>query len=245
MTGPIVLATYNVHGCVGGDGRRDPERIEAVIAEIAPDAIALQEFAYPSGVPIDAHDPAFFAACSGYACVRGPTLQRRGDAFGNVFLSRLPIRDVDRIDLSVDRREPRGALDVALDVAGVEMRVVTTHFGLARHERRRQVERLVAHLESIDAPLLAVVGDFNDWIPGLSGAASALDRHFGHRTSPRSFPARWPLLALDRAWVRPSGALVDLRVHRSALAREASDHLPVVLRIDPAAAVSPTRTSRR
>jgi hypothetical protein len=43
----------------------------------------------------------------------------------------------------------------------------------------------------------------------------------------RSFPSRWPLLALDRVWVRPRPSLLALKAHRSPLAAKASDHLPV------------------
>jgi len=231
--GGLVLATYNVHGCVGSDGVRDPLRIERVIGEIAPDVIALQEFDFEVAASLDAHDPAFDLGCAGYACVRGPTMLRRDDHYGNVLLTRLPIRDVARLDLSVDRREPRGALDVTLDAGGVELRVVSTHFGLALHERRRQVEVLVAHLARIDAPLLAVLGDFNDWIPWRR-VATALDRELGACAPPKSFPARFPLLALDRVWLRPCAALAAVRVHASALARVASDHLPVVAEVDAA-----------
>ena len=230
--GPISIATWNVHGCVGTDGRRDRARIERVIGEISPDVIALQEFDFPSGVPLDVHEPAFLESCAGYACVRGPTMLRRGDHFGNVLLSRLPIRDVDRLDLSVDRREPRGALDVWLDAGGVELRVVSTHFGLALHERRRQVERLIGRLAAAEAQLLVVAGDFNDWLPGRT-AAAALDRLLGRCAAPRSFPSRLPILSLDRIWVRPCDAVGDVRVHASPLARAASDHLPVVASVDP------------
>ena len=43
----------------------------------------------------------------------------------------------------------------------------------------------------------------------------------------RSFPSRFPLLSLDRIWVRPRRALRELGVHASPTARSASDHLPV------------------
>jgi endonuclease/exonuclease/phosphatase family metal-dependent hydrolase len=230
VAAPLVLATYNVHGSVGADGKRDPRRIESVIAEIAPDVIALQEFDYPLDHPLDRHDPAFSEQCAGYACVRGPTMSRRGDHYGNVLLSRLPVRAVERIDLSIGRREPRGALDITLDTDGGELRVVSTHFGLGLRERRRQIEKLVLHLSRIESPLIALIGDFNDWMPGRP-IARAFDRQFGEGPGPRSFPARFPLLALDRIWVRPRAALLGLGVHRSGLARVASDHLPVVARL--------------
>ena len=37
------LATYNIHSCVGRDGRYDPERILGVLKELDVDIIALQE----------------------------------------------------------------------------------------------------------------------------------------------------------------------------------------------------------
>ena len=44
------VATYNVHSCIGGDGRHDPERVATVIAELNADIVALQEFTYPASV---------------------------------------------------------------------------------------------------------------------------------------------------------------------------------------------------
>ena len=37
------LLTYNVHRCVGGDRRLDVARVVAVIAELEPDIVCLQE----------------------------------------------------------------------------------------------------------------------------------------------------------------------------------------------------------
>jgi len=50
---------------------------------------------------------------------------------------------------------------------------------------------------------------------------------FGHSIVERTFPSRWPILALDRVWVRPRHSLLALKAHRSPLAQLASDHLPV------------------
>lgn len=43
----------------------------------------------------------------------------------------------------------------------------------------------------------------------------------------RTFPTLLPMFALDRVWVRPHSALVDLRAHRRKPARMASDHYPL------------------
>ena len=76
------------------------------------------------------------------------------------------------------------------------------------------------------------MGDFNEWRPRAKTIAD-LDAALGSAPLVRSFPARFPLLTLDRIWVRPRRALIDVRAQRSPLARVASDHLPVLARLDP------------
>jgi endonuclease/exonuclease/phosphatase family metal-dependent hydrolase len=70
-------------------------------------------------------------------------------------------------------------------------------------------------------------GDLNEWF--LWGRPLRwLHAHFEATPSPRSFPARAPLLALDRIWVEPRALLQRLWVHLTPAARAASDHIPVV-----------------
>jgi endonuclease/exonuclease/phosphatase family metal-dependent hydrolase len=225
------VATYNVHSCVGRDGRRDPPRIERVIDELDADVVALQEFQYPADIAIGTSAPVVLEALDRYRFTFGPTLQRASESFGNVLLSRPPIRQVQRLDLSVDRCEPRGALCATLDVGGRDLVVLATHLGLRLGERRSQVRRILGHIGALGSTAYVVVGDFNDWLPGRS-VVHALDAALGPVGRPRTFPARFPLLALDRIWVHPREALRRLARHSSPLAREASDHLPVVAEID-------------
>lgn len=226
------LATYNVHSCVGTDGRHDPERIARVVAELDADVVALQEFTYPADVAIETRTPIVLTSLDRYAFALGPTRARDEHSFGNVLLSRHPIRDVFRVDLSRKRREPRGALAVTLDVGDVELHVLSTHLGLRFAERRFQVRQLLEHIDSRRPRFVAVLGDFNDWLPGRS-VAHALDHRLGRAERRRSFPSWCPLLALDRIWVHPAGAVRDVRTHRSPLARRASDHLPIVAEVAP------------
>lgn len=237
----LVLATYNVHGCVGVDRKRDPERVAAVILELDADVIALQEVAFPSSVDLDARQPIVLSRLTGYEFVLGPTMTEHGDHFGNVLLVRHPIRSVARLDLSVDRREPRGALDVTVDIDGADLRVVTTHLGLRTGERRSQVDRLLDHIDASPAPFLAVLGDFNDWLPGRS-VLERLEQRLGKTPRIRSFPVRWPLFALDRIWVHPGSAVSAMRAHRTPSSLRASDHLPVVATV---VRPKPERSSER
>jgi endonuclease/exonuclease/phosphatase family metal-dependent hydrolase len=212
------IASYNVHGCVGADGRKDAARIVEVVRELACDTVGLQEVDYR----LD-----YIAGRLGMQAVPGLTLLRHDGHFGNALLTTRKILDVRRLAFGYGRREPRNALDVDLEVSGQKLRVIVTHLGLFAAERRYQVRKLLALLR--ETPMeerVVVLGDINEWLP-LSRPLRWMNGLLGHSVAERSFPARWPLFALDRVWVRPRYALLALKAHRSRLAALASDHLPV------------------
>lgn len=229
--GTIRVATYNVHGCVGPDGRHAPDRIARVIAELDADVVALQEFTYPASVAIDTRAPVVLTTLDRYECALGPTRQNTTTCFGNALLTRHPIVDIHRIDLSMARREPRGAIAATLRVGTRELHVLAAHLGLRVHERRFQVRQILDYLDSVRRTTFVVLGDFNDWLPGRS-VVHVLDERLGRPPRPKSFPVQRPILALDRIWVHPQGLLRQIRVHATAEARRASDHFPVVADID-------------
>ena len=226
---PIVVATYNVHRCVGRDGRFDPERTLAVLRELDADAVALQELQWR---PDDAmHLLQELALKLGYAALAGPTLLRADGHYGNAVLTRLPLLDTATVDLSVPGREPRGALLALLETPAGPLRLIATHLGLRPYERRLQMRRLLA-LPRERAAATVLLGDLNEWF--LWGRPLRwLHARFGHTPAPPSFPARRPLLALDRIWVEPRSILRGLHAHASPLARVASDHLPLRAVLEP------------
>lgn len=222
----LSVASYNVHGCVGRDRRRDPARTAGIISEIAPDIIGLQEIYARSGTREALRQLEYLADTTGLKAVHGPTVRRTRGYYGNGLLTSGTVEAVRRIDLSVRRMEPRGALDVDLEIRGKRMRVIVTHLGLLGVERRYQVKRLLSHLSEGPARPTMVLGDLNEWLP-RSRAILRLQAHFGKIHTPRTFPARFPLLRLDRIWVQPEETLVHLGVHDTPAARAASDHLPI------------------
>lgn len=150
---------------------------------------------------------------------------------GNALLTRFPVASVRHHDISVPGREPRGVLEVELN--GPRRRILTlvTQLGLGRGERRRQAQRLASLTRSRPETPLVLLGDLNEWWP-FGAARRVLRRELGATPSPATFPARLPVLALDRIWCRPASVLRRVAVHRSRLARIASDHLPVVARLE-------------
>jgi endonuclease/exonuclease/phosphatase family metal-dependent hydrolase len=226
----LTVASYNVHRCVGSDGTCDPERIARVIAELDADIVALQEVdcGYHTA---GADQIGFLADAAGMVAVAGPTMVRPTGHYGNALLTRKPTSTVRHVDLSVRGKEPRGAIDVDMQIADRMVRVVVTHLGLRRFERAAQVEQILRCVK-VAAPgtLTIVAGDFNEWRPN-DQSLRPLHLRFG-RSRLRTFPARRPLFAFDRILVEPRDALRELRAHETALSRVASDHLPVRAVID-------------
>ena len=228
MTKPVRVATWNIHGAVGTDGRYVPERIVDVLKEIDADVVALQEVASP-----EAHRSFLLdlERATGYRVVAGLLRQHHGHDFGNAVLSRFPVKNVQHLDLAVERYEPRGALDVCVDLGPSLLRVVATHLGLRPGERREQVRRILAAVERDSPHPMLLMGDLNEWY--LWGRPLRwLHSHFREMPeAPRTFPARRPMFALDRIWVAPAGSLRRLVRHASPLARIASDHLPLTAEV--------------
>lgn len=138
-----------------------------------------------------------------------------------------PAQSVRRVDLSIAPYEPRGAVVADLSVRGLRTRVITTHLGLRPRERARQHATLGTLMTEHGETPAVLMGDFNSWWPDLP-ALRALGPRLGRRLSPASFPAHLPVLALDRIWAMPELFIGPVRAHKSSLARQASDHLPVV-----------------
>jgi endonuclease/exonuclease/phosphatase family metal-dependent hydrolase len=227
------VATYNIHACVGTDRRHDPDRVASVVAELDADIVAFQEFTYPASVAIESRLPVTLTMLDSYECVLGPTREAVGECFGNALFTRHRVVDVHRFDLSMERREPRGAIAATIDVRGTIVHVLAAHLGLRVHERRFQVRQILEYLESVQHTLVVVLGDFNDWLPGRS-VVHALDDRLGRPPHPASFPVFWPIVPLDRIWVNPIRLLRRIFTHTTPVARIASDHFPVVAEIDTA-----------
>lgn len=227
MTRRIAVVSYNVHGCVGKDRMRDAKRVAQVIRELAADIVGLQEVESRAGASEESMQKDYLAQATGLRAVAGPAIHRHDRHYGNLLLTNHPIQDVRRLDLSVRGQEPRGALDVDLEVRGIPTRVIVTHFGLGVAERRFQALRLLDALDRHDAGRTTIVmGDFNEWFP-LSRSLGWLRRRFGDTPAPRTYPAFLPLLSLDRIWVSPPGALIDVETQHAGEARICSDHLPL------------------
>jgi len=244
----LTLASYNIHSGIGTDGRFDLERVVAVLEEIRPDVATLQEVGDFRGVTAREDHPELLAERMGMHLAFGPNVVRNGRRYGNAILSRLPIIKSKNYDLSVPRREPRGALRCDIDVGGGRpMHVFSVHLGLSMRERRAQEALLLTAdilRDTVRNDPVIVCGDFNYLgsrpVPSLVRQALSDVAHV-LGVQPRTYHSRWPFMRLDRIYADKGVGPLELRVHRTPLSTVASDHLPLVMRFQaPLEAALPT-----
>lgn len=158
---------------------------------------------------------------------------------GNALLSKFPILSQQNRDVSVDGHEQRGLLHCVLEPPGhaVPLHAVCVHLGLFESHRRRQLGLLCAMIRDgipAHAPLI-VAGDFNDW--RIRGHELMLDCGLheiferAHGRVAKTFPARWPSLAVDRIYLRNAHA-ASAQVLSARPWSHLSDHAPLLARVE-------------
>lgn len=155
---------------------------------------------------------------------------------GNALLSKFPITYFENVDVSIGTLEQRGLLHSVLQIPGYrEVHAICVHLGLRESHRRKQLHLLGQLLSSIDASAPVIIaGDFNDWRKQADnlltpfGVTEAFVKEYG--APARSFPARWPLLCLDRVYVRNATTHNPKVLNRRPWSH-LSDHAPLLVEI--------------
>jgi endonuclease/exonuclease/phosphatase family metal-dependent hydrolase len=226
----LIVASWNIHKGVGTDRRRDLARTAAVIAQIGPDIMALQEADTRFGTRRGLLDLEALARDHGLLAVPGPGTGPAHGWHGNMLLLReAEVEAVHRIALP--GFEPRGALIADLRHKGHALRVIAAHLGLLPASRAAQTRHLMELLSDMPARPALLMGDLNEWRSRRGKALGHLDRHFATSVAVPSFPARFPVVALDRMMATAPARLSQGAVHDTPLARRASDHLPITARL--------------
>jgi endonuclease/exonuclease/phosphatase family metal-dependent hydrolase len=155
---------------------------------------------------------------------------------GNALLSKYPIVRHENLDISILGTEERGLLHCVLQVPDCgEVHAVCVHLGLKEIHRQQQLALmadLVARLPA-DAPVI-IAGDFNDWRQKADAALASTGLRevfvetFG--APAKSFPARFPLLRLDRIYVR-NVSIAKPQVLSNRPWSHLSDHAPLAVEV--------------
>lgn len=228
------IATYNIHKCRGLDRRVRPKRIAEVLKEINADVVALQEVVGMDEITRERNQVRALAEELGMDFRVGENRRLHGAAYGNAVLSRLPIIANHNHDLSCRRYEPRGCLEVNVQLANTPnvLQIFNVHLGTSFFERRYQAHRLLEVIAGDSPQPRIILGDFNEWTRGLT--TRLLNRHLNSAEPEqrlgraRTYPGVFPLLHLDHVYYNSLLKLKSITVHRSLLALAASDHLPII-----------------
>ena len=235
------IMTYNVHRCVGVDGKLDVGRVAAVIAQCRPDIVALQELDVcraRTGTVDQAHA---IAHRLGMAFHFHAAVQVQEERYGDAILTTAPLRLIKAAALpgssSIRALEPRGALWLELEIEGRRLQVLNTHLGLVPHEQRAQASALVG-ADWIGGggrrdPMI-LLGDFNATPYASTYRTLARTLKDARQLCPaarasRTFPSRFPMLAIDHVFVSKGIRIIQVEAFAAPLARSASDHLPLVV----------------
>ncbi|MEK1886665.1 MAG: endonuclease/exonuclease/phosphatase family protein [Phyllobacterium sp.] len=237
----LLIASYNVHKCVGIDKKFDPDRIAHVIGEIGADVVAIQEADKRFGERSGLLDLARLERENKLIPVPVASLYPKGHGWhGNLLLFRAGI--VQRVQqLVLPGLEPRGALVADIDLQAGPLRIIAAHLGLLKHSRQQQTEAILDAVHADPSRPTLLLGDLNEWRVGKGSSLHFLKPIFDPaRNAVPSFPSRFPVLALDRVLGHPHSLVTAIEVHDTPLARVASDHLPIKAHIDLKAALAET-----
>ena len=220
------VATYNIHSCIGIDGRFDPERVVRAIGEIDADVVALQEVGWHLRGARDFDQFSYLAEKTGYAVHAGLTKDHSDAQFGNALLTRHELLELRLIDLSMPFHVPRGAIDADLAINGIETRVINVHLGLGPWERWFQIKRILNAI-ALSPPLPTVLlGDFNHW--GVSERSiDKIRTYLPNLVIERTFHTRVQFVEFDRIFLSADLTSVEEEVLKTPNTRYASDHLPL------------------
>lgn len=248
--GCLRVMTYNVHSCIGMDGKVAPRRIARIISRYNPDIVALQEVDVGRETSQHIDQAIVLAAELNMDMHYHPVRCIEEEQFGNAILSRYPMRLIDASPLSTNvsplrSRMPavgqaRGALHVEIEFRGAKFTMINTHLGVTPEERRTQITDLLGEPRfSKDSKPIIVCGDFN-----------ATHKHYAYqqtlkqmkdvqlqiesRIPQKTFPSRYPTMRIDHMFVDEKVVVENVFVPSNQMTKVASDHLPLVadLRID-------------
>ncbi|MBV9570176.1 MAG: endonuclease/exonuclease/phosphatase family protein [Alphaproteobacteria bacterium] len=219
------LFCWNIHSCVGRDGRCDPDRVRHALGSVDFDVFCLQEVGWQLHRGTRNFDQFKHLADE----IKGHQYQSltktRGAHFGNLIISRYPLAATQTVKLGRRWGVPRCLQMADAVLERKRITVMNTHLGLDPLERLKQMKRIAEFVRADPNQPRVLCGDFNTLRNGV--AIKDLGSLFEYRSSSRTFPARRPALQLDRIFATGLGNCVEEGILRDSRFREASDHLPV------------------
>ena len=237
------IMTYNVHSCIGMDGKLSPERIARVIARHDPDVVALQELDVGRLRTKGEDQAQAIAKLLDMNHHFHPVRMIEDEMYGNAILSRYPMEIIRAAALprlwSHSYFEPRGALRVEIKYEDLPVQLINTHLSFWAPEQRKQAEALCGPewlgAKDYDGPLI-LCGDFNAMPQSsacrsirqrLEDAQLKIDKHKPLNT----WSGHFPMGRIDHIFVSSGIEILKVEVPSTRLEKLASDHLPLITEI--------------
>jgi len=232
------LITWNIHKGIGGlDGKYNIHRVIRTLEQCHPDIVNLQEV--DDDAPRSSHHRQVDVLAEALAMPHRayqPNVTLRRGAYGNAILSRFPVHTLKSLDLSLRFKKRRGAqiVSVAIPVPHhlhQPLLLVNLHLGLIEFEQKIQLRRMLAcdEVSCLDQSVpLIVAGDMNDVLGRLGRQILEPLRFRSASNGRNTFPAFFPMRALDQIFYRGELSLRRCFISRGEEARKASDHLPLI-----------------
>ncbi len=241
MTSKLRIVTWNIHKGIGTDRAYRLDRVLDVLRDLAADVVCLQEVDEGVRRSNGERQGQRLATELGYEhSALGLNVKVQGGAYGNLTLSRYPLRRVRNVDLTIPPKKRRSGLVVdVMEDGDHRWRIANVHLGLMHLERRVQIRRLMRHLfedATPDQPLV-IAGDWNDWRSKLvRGVMKEWGFHIArsdHRPyGEKTFPSSRPLVSLDKIVYRDPVTCHHLVTVLNRVTGVASDHLPLMVELE-------------
>lgn len=227
------VASYNIRKCVGLDWKRNPDRIQKVLAEINADIVLLQEVDKRLQPRYGTLNKEKLYSELGYQFIDIAENDVSQGWHGNTILYKPQYTPIKTDRIEIPTLEPRGAVAAVFESENNQpFQVIGSHLSLLKKTRMKQIDFLadyiLTHKESY--PTL-IGGDFNEKNAEIWFKNNDKLNDLKLITAGKSFHTSKPMLNLDRFIITPQIFVEKVAVHHSENTSKASDHLPIFMDI--------------
>lgn len=243
----ILITSYNIHKGMSPLNRVVKlQGIANALQTVNPDIVCLQEvqgqnlkrvMQYNEFPNQSQHE--WFGEFLQYQNSYGKNAEYDNGHHGNAVLSRHPLDPKHNVNITVNRLEQRGVLHCEVHPVGwdTSITVLCAHLNLLEHDRLKQYQAITKYVNEVIDPAkpLILAGDFNDWkkvscerLGNQLNMVEALSSYHGKLLP--TYPAKLPILSLDRIYVR-NLVVKNACVHTRQPWASLSDHLPISAQI--------------
>lgn len=226
----ISLITYNIHHGTNADEKPSLGEIAALLSNLNPDIIALQEVDKNLARSGRQHQASILAQQLNMNFVFAGALQYPNGEYGNALLSRLPIISYKK-HLLPDPAENRCLMEVMVQSPNGPLGIFNVHMSLDTASRQKHLaDFILPRLEASPYPLI-LMGDFNSTSDQkdikLLTARLTDTFNFNEGIITNSFPSSQPVKRIDYIFTDKHFQIQNYFIVDS----QASDHLPVAAQI--------------